>query len=463
MESIRILPTPRAVRFTGKAKPFVPAVTTKKEEWKAAARSFAEYCGRRFGRPLALEEGGAELVLDFGLPRGAYRVDTENGVKLYASDDAGIQYALATLMQLIEGGEVAEAIVEDAPESNFRALMVDLSRVWHPFETLLEYVDLCWLYKANYLHLHFVDSQAYTLPSRAFPKLNVPGRYYTEEQIAALCAYAGSRGVELIPEIEAPGHGNAMLEAYPGRFACTGGEGPKHDLFCAGKPGIYDDFDAIIGEVCRLFPGSRYIHIGGDEAQVQHWNGCPDCRAYMKAHGIADCKALYTRFVGNITKLVLARGRTPIVWEGFPRDGSEEIPRDVVVISWENMYNYTYDLLADGFKIVNACWQPLYIVPNRTRFTWDEREIMAWNLYNWQNWNPKSVAHLNPINVQPTGQVLGAELCAWEDSYEGDIDAIRRRLAALCERTWTVSRRLEDDEFLPALARLVSIAESIKK
>lgn len=463
MENIRILPTPKSVCFNGKAKTFTEAITTRKEEWKTAAETFADYYARRFGKTLAFAQGGAELILDFELPRGAYRVDTTNGVKLYASDDAGIQYALATLMQLIEGEEIAEAVIEDAPEANFRALMLDLSRVWHPFETLLEYVDLCWLYKVNYLHLHFIDSQSYTLPSRAFPKLNKTGRYYSEEQIAELVKYARARSVELIPEIEAPGHGTAMLEAYPERFACIGGEGGKHGLFCAGKPGIYDDFDAILGEVCRMFPDSRYIHIGGDEALVEHWNDCPDCVEYMKSHEILNYKALYTRFVNNITKLVLARGRTPIVWEGFPRDGSEEISRDVVVISWENMYNYTYDLLADGFKIINACWEPLYIVPNRTRFTWNEREIMAWNLYNWQNWNPKSVAHLNPINVQPTDQVLGAEICAWEDSYEGEVDAVRRRLAALSERTWTISRKLEDSEFLPALERLLGIVESLCK
>ena len=287
--------------------------------------------------------------------------------------------------------------------------------------------------------------------------LPTKGEHYSKLGIAQLVEYAHERGIVLSPEFESPGHASAIVRSCPELFACAGSDDDTN-VICVGKPGIYETLDCVIGEICELFPHSPYIHIGGDEASIRKWNDCPDCRAYMKAHGISDVHMLYTHFVVNMTNIVLAHDRTPIVWEGFPKEGAEQISRDVIVVSWENYYHYTHELLDEGFRIINACWQPLYITPNKR---WTPHDILGWNIYNWQHWWPKSPAHLNPIHVQPTKQVWGAQLCVWEWNYPEEIEYDKENLAALSERTWSVPRFLENEEFDAALASLCPLMDAL--
>jgi hypothetical protein len=178
----------------------------------------------------------------------------------------------------------------------------------------------------------------------------------------------------------------------------------------------------------------------------------------MREHGIDNVHALYSYFTKEITDLVLSLGKTPIVWEGFPKEGTETISRDVVVIAWESYYHLAPDLIDEGFSIINASWQPLYITPN---VHWSVENILAWNVYNWQHWWKKSEAHLNPIHLQPTDRVMGGLLCAWEWNYEGEISIIRENLAALSERTWRIRRYTEDGKFREKLTCILPIAEKL--
>jgi len=262
--------------------------------------------------------------------------------------------------------ECEKAHIEDYPDKPYRSVMVDLARQWHPFELLSDYVDLCWFYKAKYLHLHFMDTQSYTLPSEVYPKLPTEGRHYTREQIAYLNEYAALRGVEIIPEIEIPGHSASMVNAYPELFANLeeGEESTddyslfnnniKNNIICIGREGVMDSLRALISEVMEMFPTSRYFHIGGDEAAIGNWGGCKRCKRYMKERNIDGVRSLYTHVVKEVTDMVLSLGRTPIVWEGFPKEGTEGISRDVIVTAWESYYHLAPDLIEEGFKIINA-------------------------------------------------------------------------------------------------------------
>jgi len=464
--NLNLLPTPKELagydeNGNFRTKAFLPHIFTAKPDWKTALNVFCDYARKAHGVEFTEGSGGVELIYDYTIEKDHYRVDTlsSGSVRLYAADANGIRYALATLLQLMDGCTVPELSISDYPDCSYRTLMVDLARQWHPFEQVLNFVDLCFLYKASYLHLHFIDSQSYTLPSDEFPKLPTENRHYTKEEIAFLVSYARERGIILIPEFEAPGHATEMVKAYPELFGCAEGNGPATGLVCAGKPGVYDNLDRILNEICDLFPDSPYIHIGGDEALIQHWNDCPDCRAFMEKNGLSTVKELYTEFVNIVTRIVLSHNRKPIVWEGFPREGSEKISRDTIVISWENMYHYTPDLVEEGFQIINASWQPLYIVPRR--HDWTPYTILEWDLFNWQNWNPKSVAHLNPYHIQPTVQVIGAQLCSWECTYEQEIQPVKEKLAAFLERTWSIRRVLENEEFRVRMEHLIRIADAV--
>ena len=211
------------------------------------------------------------------------------------------------------------------------------------------------------------------------------------------------------------------------------------NIVCAGKASAMEGIRTILAEICELFPDSPYIHLGGEEAAIKAWNYCDCCKAYMKEHGIEDEYDLYSEFIARVTDMVFDLGRTPIVWEGFPKKGSHRINRNTIVIAWESHYQLVTDLLEAGFRIINASWQPLYIVDNLD-LRWGPKEIMEWDVYNWQHWWPESAACLNPIHVEPTEQVLGAQLCIWECTYEREISAAIHNATALSERLWTVKR-----------------------
>ena len=159
---------------------------------------------------------------------------------------------------------------------------------------------------------------------------------------------------------------------------------------------------------------------------------------------IEDEYDLYSEFIARVTDMVFDLGRTPIVWEGFPKKGSHRINRNTIVIAWESHYQLVTDLLEAGFRIINASWQPLYIVDG-FKLRWGPKEILEWNVHNWQHWWEHSDARLNPIHVPPTEQVLGAQICAWQTTYEQNINFVMENCTALSERLWTV-RRLWDLE-----------------
>ena len=341
--------------------------------------------------------------------------------------------------------------IEDKGDKPFRALMVDLARQWHPMRHVLKYVDICFMLKLPYLHLHFIDDQRYTLPSRVYPELSAKGESYTFEEIAQLNEYAAARAVTLIPEFEAPGHAASLTRAYPEVFANKiEGDSPTIttesgavikavSLVCAGSAACMDGIKKLLLEICELFPDSPYIHIGGDEASIKVWDYCDECKKYMKDNGIEDVYDLYAEFDARVAQAVIDMGRTPIVWEGFSEKGAHRIPKETVVIAWESHYNYAPDLLKQGFDIINASWQPLYIVPNLSK-RWGIKEIMEWNVHRWEHWWDNSPAKLNPIHVQPTDRVLGAQLCAWECTFEQDISRVMENCTALSEQTWNVTR-----------------------
>ena len=472
----RIIPTPKKSELTG-GNVCCSLCVSAPERWSDYVNAFCDAFNKLFDTPLTYGEGGIELVCDASVEKGGYIYDSREGIKLIASDGEGICYALATALQIVtvDNGCVCSesAVISDKADKDYRAVMVDLARQWHPARHVLKYIDICFLMKIKYLHLHFIDDQAYTLPSKAFPDITKGCRSYSYDELDMINAYAKSRGIVIIPEFEAPGHAGFLVRNYLDVFANdmassngaeivteSGAVITAKNIVCAGKTETMDGIKTLLREMCEMFPDSPYIHIGGDEANIKAWNYCSHCVEYMKQNDIADEYALYSDFVAKVAQAVIDMGRTPIVWEGFPKDGADKIPRETVVIAWESHYHMADDLVKEGFNIINASWQPLYIVPS-PKHRWGIKEIMAWNVYNWQHWWEHSKARLNPINLNPTEQVLGAQLCAWEQTYERDINFVMENTAALSERTWNVERLHDDDEFLKRHRSLMKLASKL--
>lgn len=478
---MNVVPTPKKMEKKGNRVALLPFIQCEKKEWKDLIATFCE-CAKKI-QEIAFSEGagGVELCYDGGLKEESYLLETyetgeESGVRVFASDYHGAAYGLASVLQLLDRECCIEGCkIEDWPDKAYRGLMVDIARQWHPFRLLLHYVDLCFYFKVKYLHLHFMDDQSYTLPSARFPKLSVPGRSYTKEEIAELRAYAKARGIVLIPEIEMPGHAKVLNRSYPELFSdrrddtllknCTGktitenGEEIRADsIICAGSDKVFANVLALIDETLELFPESPYIHLGSDEVNHHVWKSCSHCTAYMKEHEIRDTKELYADFIGRVSDYVLQKGRTPIVWEGFASEHSERVSKDVIVISWENHYQTADSLLKNGYQIINCAWKPLYIVGNINSYQIDRfgfADILNWNVYEWKHFWKESAAWPNPLRVEPTEQVLGAQICIWGLTYEHEIARAVENIGAMSERVWNVTPISDDKEILDHMQKVV--------
>ena len=470
-----LVPTPKKLQVEDGDLILAPYISTDYEPFAAFANTFCESIEKIFSKKniASVKEGGIVLSYNAVLPENAYTFDTlgETAI-LSASSCEGIAYAVSTLTNLVsfEGGElrIRRVHIEDAPDKDYRTLMVDLGREWHPAHLIYRYIDVCFMFKIKYLHLHFMDDPIYTLPSRVLPDVTKNSPHYTFEDIEGFRAYANARGVSIIPEIEVPGHAIALIKAYPELFGLRiegdasaaeiiteqGDRVSTDGILCAGNKESLDAVLALINEVCDLFPESKYINVGCDEANINAWNYCTECKKYMKEHNQKNVEEMYCEFVGKITSATIARGKTPIVWEGFPKEYSYLVPKETVVLSWENHYNFTEDLLADGFRIINASWQPLYIIPAYDR-GWACEDIYAWNVYNWQHWWVNSRATINPVNVAPTDQVIGAQICSWESTYDQEINKIFDSLSTMSERTWNVRRVCSHEAFAARLRPFV--------
>jgi len=423
----------------------------------------------RLATGLALESGespGADagpgdivLTLDTALAAEAYHLAISDRAEVTGGSYGAVAMGTTTLLQAVRrntgGVSLPRMEITDSPESAYRGLMVDLARRWHSVETLEQLVVMCRLYKIRYLHLHLSDNQSFTFPSRAYPELATAERHYSWEELEALEAFAADRGVVLVPEIDVPGHANALVSGRPDIFGISRADENPY-VVNIGKEEVYTALDRILGEVASVFSSSPFIHIGGDETWLAYLDEDPDATALMRAEGIQDVEELYRHFLVRMNEIVRSHGKQTIVWEGFRKNGEIEIPRNVLVMAWETAYQLPQDLLAGGYTLVNVSWKPLYVVRNRR---WSPEKIYAWNPYRWENWY-RPAPSSRPIQLQPDPRVIGGQMAAWEQTEIMEVPSLRRRLPALAERTWNPSMGRSYTDFS---ARLTSTDDLLQR
>ena len=477
---MNLIPTPRKATMADARVAVSPFYATDAACADAAA-TLAEYARRIHGVTLTEGNHGITFAIDASLPAEGYTLTvTAEGVAVKAADPVGAQHASATLVQIMEyrdetltlpAGEIA-----DEPLCTWRTVMIDLARDWHELHVLYEYVDMCCFYKIRYLHFHFTDDQSYTIPSKAFPKLSTEGRHYTDEEIKALLAYAKSRGVQIVPEIDVPGHTSSFSAAYGDLFGRDG-------IICQSEESM-EAMSTLFRELCELFSDSDYIHMGGDEAAIDRWTTCDKCLDAFRQNGVEVDKYLsddkerhnlaeimYATFVKRICEVILSCGKTPVVWEGFHEDTNYLIPRDALIVSWENYYQTTPQLLNAGFRIVNGAWKPMYIVTPAVH--WAPEEVYNWSIYSWGAIHPGSPYHKESLTIEPTTQVEGGMLLAWGDqimaTYPNLPEGVREeqrlveeRAICLTENVWNREKPLTWDEFKPKMEAVAALYETFR-
>lgn len=244
--------------------------------------------------PLASESGHADirLLIDPAMDgKEHYRIEiTSKGITISGATAGAVYYGIMTMDQLLLGDacataqkEIAPVHIDDAPRFSHRALMLDPARHFLPVNDVKFFIDQMARYKYNILQLHLTDDQGWRVEIKKHPKL-VGKDYYTQEQLAEIIQYAAQRNIEVIPELDIPGHTVAILAAYP-ELGCTHTDtlpkivGKTTDLMlCANNEKVYSVYQDIIKEISSLFP-SDYIHLGGDEAVIEkNWTKCTRCQ-----------------------------------------------------------------------------------------------------------------------------------------------------------------------------------------
>ena len=240
----------------------------------------------------------------------------------------------------------------------------------------------------------------------------------------------------------------------------------------------------LFRELCELFSDSSYIHLGGDEAAIARWTTCEKCLSAFRERGV-DVDAclsteegakelselMYATFLKEVCEVILSCGKTPVVWEGFHKSMNHLIPRASVIVSWENFYQTTPELLEAGFRVVNGAWKPMYVVTPVVY--WSPEEVYNWDVYTWGATHPGSPYHRSPLRIEPTMQVEGGQLLAWGDkimeNYPNVADGVREeqrlmeeRTPCLSENVWNRTKPTDWAEFSQRLAQVSKLYNRFK-
>ena len=282
----------------------------------------------------------------------------------------GLFYGVQSLLQLIpiHGESIIPALeIQDEPRFSWRGLLLDVSRHFFTLDEVKKLIDEMVIYKFNLLHLHLSDDQGWRVEIKKLPELTkvgawrVPrtglwwdrqppqdgeaatyGGFYTQGQIRELVNYASARHVDILPEIDVPGHSLSAIAAYP-YLSCTrlpykvnpGSKfyGIDDDALCAGRDSTFEFLNIVFTEIAGLFP-FEYIHIGGDECFKGFWKKCEDCQKRMKDNGLKDENELQSYFIKRLEKMLQGKGKKLIGWDEILEGG---LAPNAAVMSWRGM------------------------------------------------------------------------------------------------------------------------------
>ncbi|MCE1202521.1 MAG: beta-N-acetylhexosaminidase [Bacteroidia bacterium] len=339
---------------------------------KTAAEQF-----KRFGIETFADEGkalaaptlrlGLSQLYNKTLGNEGYQLNiSSENILLIANTNAGIQYGLNTLGQMLRsyGKDCLPAWqITDYPRFSYRGMHLDVSRHFMPAEFIYRYLDVLAMHRINTFHWHLVDDQGWRLQIDRYPLLTEVGAwredrghehwnlrplsrhdapktyggFYTKDEVRAIVSYAAERNINIIPEIEMPAHVMSALAAYP-EYSCSGqnlgvppgGVWPITHIYCAGKEETFEFLENVLLEVMELFP-SPIIHIGGDEADKTEWKTCELCQRRMAAENLTDVHALQSYFIQRIGRFLEAHGRRLMGWDEILEGGLAE---NAIVMSW---------------------------------------------------------------------------------------------------------------------------------
>ena len=414
---------------------------------------------------------------------------TAKTITINAVEEAGLFRGSRTLIQLLQQGLTTGSLscltISDHPRFPWRGMHLDVCRHFFPVEFVKKYIDLLARYKMNSFHWHLTEDQGWRMEIKSHPNLtevgawrkgsqvgpysrreydSIPyGGFYTQDEIREVVAYAAARHINVVPEIELPGHAMAALAAYP-HLGCTGGPyevqkgwGVFEDVFCAGNDSTFAMLEDVLTEVMDLFP-SPYIHIGGDECPKEAWKSCSKCQARKKAEGLKDEHELQSWFIQRIEKFVNAKGRKIIGWDEILEGG---LAPNAAVMSWQGIEGGIAAARSGHYAVMSPgshCYFDHYQGD-------PANEPLAIGGYT----TVQKVYSYEPIPAELKPEehkyILGAQGNVWTEYIltpeHVEYMAVPRMLA-LAEVLWTPKEKRNEADFIARLEREFPMLETMK-
>mgnify|MGYP003635976298 FL=1 len=476
-----------AFRFTKDTK--LVAANDQTQVFEVLQNKFVSAAGWNLGVVnTAPSSNFVQLSTDVSLPEEAYNLKvTENQVIIYASGHNGFLYGLETIRQLLPvaiesknvvsnmNWDIPNVEIKDSPRFKWRGFMLDVSRHFFDKDYVMETIDQLAFLKMNTLHLHLVDDQGWRIEIKKYPKLTevggfrvdqedkpwnarptpelgketTYGGFYTQEDIKEIVAYAESRGITVVPEIEMPAHVMSAIAAYP-ELSCfqkpimvpSGGVWPITDIYCPGKETTFEFLENVLLEVMELFP-SRYIHVGGDEATKTNWEKCTDCKKRIQEEGLENVEELQSYFIRRMERFLSSKGRTLLGWDEILEGG---LAPGATVMSWRGV---------KGGLEASEAGHDVVMTPNsHCYFDYyqgdQDAEPLAWG----GNLPLSKVYQFDPVvegmSEEQAKHVLGGQANLWTEYVPTKAQAeymTYPRLAALAEAVWSSKDNRNWDDF----------------
>jgi hexosaminidase len=491
---IQILPIPdQLVKQSGSFEINNGTTINYTEEFSVSATFLSDYLtsGTDINLTKSNTSGDISFVKDESLTNDeAYSLNVSSeGILISAKTDKGAFYAIQSLRQLLPVGiennsykqktiSVPNVSIEDAPAYGYRGLMLDVGRHMFPVEFIKKYIDAMAMLKMNTFHWHLTEDQGWRIEIKQYPKLQEVaayrketlighfrdqphqwdgkryGGYYTQEEVKNIVAYAQSRHITVIPEIELPGHSQAAIAAYP-ELGCTDEQlevatvwGVHKNVYCP-KETTFEFLENVLDEVIALFP-SEYIHIGGDEAPKDRWEACSNCQSLIKKEGLHDEHELQSYFISRIEKYLNSKGRQIIGWDEILEGG---LAPNATVMSWRGI-NGAIEAAKQDHDVIMTPNSHMYLDYYQSE---DENEPLAIG-----GFLPlKTVYSFNPIPKELTKEqakyVLGVQGNVWTE-YIPSAEKVEYmtfpRAIAISEIGWSKPENQDYTNFVSRLEHL---------
>ena len=464
-------------------------------EWvfEQFAVDFKQATGISFKRTKKSSRADIELFTDKSLGREAYTLDvTKEKISIGASEPSGFFYALQTLKQLMPRNVMAAVAdnsvkvwsvpvvsINDAPRFHWRGFMLDEGRHFYGKEEIKKILDIMSAYKMNRFHWHLTEDQGWRIEIKKYPKLTEIGAwrnsrvlgwgdvkpdgihyggFYTQEDAKEIVAYAKERFIEIVPEVDIPGHSQAAVASYPEFLACDPEnnhevwlwQGVSSDVINVSNARAVQFAKDVIDELTGIFP-YKYIHLGGDECPTAKWERNEDCKKLLAEIGSTNYRDLQINFYRQLKEHIAAKPleqqRNLIFWNEVLHGNTEPLGNDITIMAWIGANEAAKDAAMRGMNTILSPQIPYYI--NRKQ----SKNATEPHSQGHGTETVEVVYNYVPMNNVPSelhSKYLGVQANFWTEWVE-TADIVQYltlpRLAAVAEAGWTPQTKRNYNDF----------------